>query len=110
MVPDPLGRIDKMRATLTYSVPFLEVPGEASRMASEAARRLDFSHKETAKIVLSLLPNEVPDDQIQTALDALESVRIVLSDIDSRLADCHGVLIGFLRAKHANEHVVGAED
>jgi len=91
-----------MRATLTYSVPFIEVPGEAARMATESARRLGFCKEETSWISNCLSLSEPTDAQIREALDRLDSVRILLADIDSRLTDCQGVLSGYLKVMNAN--------
>lgn len=89
------------RATLTYSIPLYEVPQEAAHIISKAVDSLDFSKKEVNWVYAALSLDGAEEALIQQALDKLDSVRILLADIDQRLADTQGVLAGYLKVQNA---------
>lgn len=84
-----------MRATISYSVNFDDLPEKIAGLISEAIEEL--SNKAVKD--LSCAHKEIQqNNNVNASVKKIDNVREKLADIDTRLSECTNILLGYQKA------------
>lgn len=90
-----------MRVNITYSVDLQDVPDEVEKLLDEESK------------LLTTLTNKIKNVESWNALERLETLndaRVILAELDVRLAECVSMLSGYIDLMSKNPDSLGPKE